>query len=96
MIEISKKKGFEPFSKGLQKSLGKRTSLKMIKCLNNGILFNMENSIIVPQSVKVFIRMGKKKGNKVNELIGILKEYREKYTSIDLQKEARKWWMQSI
>ena len=56
----------------------------------------MENSIIVPQSVKVFIKMGKKKGNKANELVGILKEYREKYTSVELQKEAMKWWMQNI
>jgi len=61
-----------------------------------GYLFNMENSIIVPQSVKVFIKMGKKKENRANELVGILKKYREKYTSIDLQKEAMKWWTQNI
>ena len=56
----------------------------------------MEKSIVVPQSVKVFIKMGGKKGNKIDKLVGILKEYREKYTSVELQKEAMKWWMQNI
>ena len=56
----------------------------------------MENSIVVPESVKVFIKVGKKKGNKSHDLAGILKEYGKKYTSVELQKEAMKWWMRNI
>jgi len=56
----------------------------------------MDDSIVIPQSIRVFIRLGKRKGNRARELVGMLKEYREQYTSVELQREAMKWWRQSI
>ncbi len=57
----------------------------------------MDNIIIVPQSVRVLVKMGtKRKGKGVEPLVGMLKEYRDKYTSVELQKEAMRWWRGSI
>ena len=54
---------------------------------------DMDNTIIVPQSVRVLVKMGnKRKGSGVDALVGMLKEYKDKYTSVELQKEAMKWW----
>jgi hypothetical protein len=55
-------------------------------------IHTMDNTIVVPQSVRVLVRMGtesKEKG--VEALVGMLKEYKDKYTSIELQEEAMKW-----
>jgi hypothetical protein len=52
----------------------------------------MDSTIIVPPSVRVLIKMGvKSKKSKVETLIGMLKEYKDKYTSVELQKEAMNW-----
>lgn len=56
----------------------------------------MENVIIIPPSVRVFVKLNGKKESKIKNLIGVLRDYREKYTSVELQKEAMKWWRQSI
>ena len=57
----------------------------------------MDNTIVVPQSVRVLVRMGDKRKEKgVEALVGMLKEYKDKYTSIELQEEAMKWWRESI
>jgi len=56
----------------------------------------MEDSIVIPPSVKVFVKLGRKHGNMAHELSGMLKEYRKRYTSVKLQEEAMKWWRQSI
>ena len=56
-------------------------------------IHNMDNTIVVPQSVRVLVKMGnKRKGKGVEALVGMLKEYKNKYTSVELQKEAMKWW----
>ena len=57
----------------------------------------MDNTIVVPQSVRVLVKMGntpKEKG--VEALVGMLKEYKDKYTSVELQEKAMKWWRESI
>jgi hypothetical protein len=62
-------------------------------------LNTMDNTIIiiVPQSVRVLIKMGtKSKKSKVETLAGMLKEYKNEYTSVELQKEAMKWRKESI
>ncbi|MBU7011756.1 MAG: hypothetical protein HXS46_13795 [Theionarchaea archaeon] len=57
----------------------------------------MDNTIVVPQSVRVLVKMGnKRKGKGVEALVGMLKEYKNKYTSVELQEEAMKWWRESI
>ena len=57
----------------------------------------MDNTIVVPQSVRVLVRMGTKRKEKgVEALVGMLGEYKDKYTSIELQEEAMKWWRESI
>ncbi|MGD2246784.1 MAG: hypothetical protein PVF58_00135 [Candidatus Methanofastidiosia archaeon] len=60
----------------------------------------MDNIIIVPPSVRVLVKMGNKskknKKSKVKTLVGMLKDYKDKYTSVELQKEAMKWWKESI
>ena len=57
----------------------------------------MENTIIVPPSVRVLIKMGNKsKESKIESLVGMLREYKDKYTSVELQEEAMKWWKESI
>ncbi|MBU7026245.1 MAG: hypothetical protein HXS48_04830 [Theionarchaea archaeon] len=54
----------------------------------------MDNTIIVPQSVRVLVKLGKKrKESRVEELVGMLKEYKDKYTSVELQEEAKNWWI---
>jgi hypothetical protein len=52
----------------------------------------MDNTIIVPPSVRVLIKMGtKSKKGKVETLVGMLKEYKDEYTSVELQKETTNW-----
>ena len=52
----------------------------------------MDNTIVVPQSVRVLVKMGNKPKEKgVEALVGMLKEYKDKYTSVELQEEAMKW-----
>ena len=56
-------------------------------------MHNMDNTIVVPQSVRVLVKMGDKPKEKgVEALVGILREYKDKYTSVELQEEAMKWW----
>ena len=56
-------------------------------------IHNMDNTIVVPQSVRVLVKMGNKPKEKgVEALVGMLKEYKDKYTSVELQEEAMKWW----
>jgi len=51
-----------------------------------------ENSIIVPQTIKILIRVtSKHKKSKVKELIGILREYKNKYSSLSLQQKSKEW-----
>ncbi|MGC1119741.1 MAG: hypothetical protein WBA22_01505 [Candidatus Methanofastidiosia archaeon] len=51
----------------------------------------MDNTIIVPPSVRVLIKMGtKNKKSKVETLVGMLKEYKDEYTPIELQEEGLK------
>jgi hypothetical protein len=65
--------------------------------IESGHIHIMENTIIVPPSVRVLIKMGNKsKESKVEALVGMLKEYKDKYTSVELQEEAMKWWKESI
>jgi len=60
-------------------------------------MHNMDNIIVVPQSVRVLVKMGNKRKERGFEaLVGMLKEYRDKYTSVELQEEAMKWWRESI
>ena len=60
-------------------------------------MHNMDNTIVVPQSVRVLVKMGNKRKEKgVEALVGMLKEYKDKYTSVELQEEAMKWWRESI
>ena len=60
-------------------------------------IHNMDNTIVVPQSVRVLVKMGDKPKEKgVEALVGMLKEYKDKYTSVELQEEAMKWWRESI
>ena len=57
----------------------------------------MDNTIVVPQSVRVLVKMGNKPKEKgVEALVGMLREYKDKYTSVELQEEAMKWWRESI
>lgn len=57
----------------------------------------MDNTIIVPQSVRVLVKLGdKRKRRRVEELVGMLKDYKDTYTSVELQKEAMNWWKESI
>lgn len=59
----------------------------------------MDNTIIVPQSVRVLVKLGdkrKRKKRRVEELVGMLEDYKDKYTSVELQKEAMNWWKESI
>ncbi len=52
-------------------------------------------TIIVPSTLKVFVRVSpviKKQKNRVSELVGMLEEYKKRYTSLSLQKKSRKWW----
>jgi hypothetical protein len=52
----------------------------------------MENTILVPPSVRVLIKMGNKsKESKVDVLVGMLREYKDMYNSVELQEEAMKW-----
>ena len=56
----------------------------------------MEDSIVISQSIKVFVRLGGGKEKRARKLVGMLKEYKEKFTSVQLQKEAMKWLRQNI
>ena len=69
----------------------------LLKTLKYALIYKiMEDSIVIPSSVKVFVKLGRKHGNMAHELSGMLKEYRKRYTSVKLQEEAMKWWRQSI
>ena len=53
----------------------------------------IKDSIIVPQTIKILIRVTTKhEQSKVKELIGMLKEYKNTYSSLDLQQKSREWW----
>lgn len=78
-----------------------------MKCIDNPLnakvkiesrhMDNVENTIIVSQSVRVLVKMGnKRKESRVEALVGMLKKYKDRYTSVELQKEAMKWWKESI
>jgi len=51
----------------------------------------MEDSLVIPPSVKVFVRLGKHKGSRAGELVSMLRDYKDDYTSLELQEEAMKW-----
>ena len=55
----------------------------------------MDDRLIVDSSTKVFIKLGGKR-KRAKELLGIIKEYKDEYTSVELQHEAMKWWKESI
>ena len=58
---------------------------------------DMDTTIIVPQSVRVLVKLGdKRKRRKVEELVGMLKDYKDTFTSVELQKEAMNWWKENI
>ena len=60
--------------------------------IESGHTHVMGNTIIVPPSVRVLIKMGNKsKESKVEALVGMLREYKDTYTSVELQGEAMKW-----
>lgn len=40
--------------------------------------------------------MKKRKKKRVETLARMLKKYKDKYTSVELQKEAMKWWRENI
>lgn len=52
-----------------------------------------KQSIIVGQDISVFIRMSAKivKGANIGKLVGLLKKYRESYTSVELQHKSKEW-----
>ena len=53
-----------------------------------------ENSIVVPQCIKILVRMPAKEsvGSEVGKLKGMLKEYKSQYSSVELQKKSKEWW----
>jgi len=53
-----------------------------------------EESIIIPQSIRVLVKMParKTKESKVGKLTGMLKEYKSEYSSVELQKKSSDWW----
>jgi len=58
-------------------------------------LKSLGNTIIVPESAKILIRVStfeKFRKSRVSELIGLLRDYRDKYTSLELQEESKNWW----
>ena len=62
------------------------------KVRKNQKIHGMDNTIVIPQSVRVLVKMGNKPKEKgVEALVGMLKEYKDKYISVELQEEAMKW-----
>ena len=58
-------------------------------------LKSLGNTIIAPESAKILIRVStfeKFRKSRVSELIGLLRDYRDKYTSLELQEESKNWW----
>lgn len=51
-----------------------------------------KNSIIVGEETKIFVMIGKKKKRKISDIIGLLKDYRKKYSSVELQHKSKDWW----
>lgn len=52
-----------------------------------------KQSIIVSGEIRVFARMAKEeKKTDINRIVGLLKEYRNKYSSVRLQHKAKDWW----
>ncbi len=53
-----------------------------------------EESIIIPQNIRVLVKMPARKTeeSKVGKLTGMLKEYKSKYSSVELQKKSSDWW----
>jgi len=50
-----------------------------------------ENSIMVPSTIKIFIKISAKhKQSRIKEIIGILKG--AKYSSLELQGKSKEWW----
>ena len=50
-----------------------------------------ENSILVPSTIKVFIKISTHhKQSKIKEIIGILKG--TNYSSLELQEKSKEWW----
>ena len=54
-----------------------------------------ESSIIVAGNIKIFLRLGDKKKkikkSRIKELEGMIKEYKNKYTSVELQRKGVEW-----
>lgn len=52
-----------------------------------------KQSIIVNQDVNVFIRISlDKKPADLGKITGLLKQYKNKYTSVELQHKSKEWW----
>jgi len=62
--------------------------MEMVKLELNG------NSIVVPQYLKILVRMPAKEsaGSEVGKLKGMLKEYKSQCSSAELQKKSKEWW----
>jgi len=58
-------------------------------------IFMADGSIIVTGNVKIFLRFGNKrkkvKKSRIKELEGILGDYKDKYTSVELQRKGVEW-----
>ncbi len=53
-----------------------------------------KQSIIVNQDVSVFIKIsiGKKPAD-LRKITGLLKQYKNRYTSVELQHKSKEWWV---
>ncbi len=52
-----------------------------------------KQSIIVDQDISVFVRLAaSKKRADIKKISGLLKKYKEKYTSVELQHKSKEWW----
>ncbi len=52
-----------------------------------------KQSIIVGQDVSVFVRISAdKKSADLRRITGLLKQYKGKYTSVELQHKSKEWW----
>jgi len=51
------------------------------------------NYILVSPNIGVIIVMRKRKGkSRIKELVGMIREYRNKYSSIELQRKSKEFW----
>lgn len=52
-----------------------------------------KQSIIVNQDISIFVRLsaGKKRSD-IGKISGLLKKYKDKYTSVELQHKSKEWW----